>query len=195
MRLKENRPIYQISKFISAIGHPALLVPVTLIFVNFSIHSFEKALKLTLIGVGLGVLPILLYLLYQVKKGKFENFDVSNQKKRWSVYLLVIGMQLVITFFLYFQQFDPLYIKGALASLVLTVSSFLINFKLKVSQHTAFSFFLATLLLSVNTTFAFGFYIFALCNGLSRLVLSRHKPLEVIVGLLVGILSGVVFYI
>lgn len=183
-----------LSNIISTVGHPVLLVSVFVILVNFKEFGKEKAIELTLTALGVFVVPVVLYILYKMKKGDYHNFDVSERKKRNSLYPVIIVLQLILLGYLYFQDYSLMVKSGVWASMVLTIGGFIINQRLKVSMHTTVSFFIAILLVSVENTYAFSMLFFAMAIAYSRVQLGRHTFPEIVVGTLLGLFSGFVFH-
>lgn len=183
-----------ISNAISSIGHPILLGTLAAIYVNFSEFSREKAWNLTLTLILGCVLPIIGFLIYKMRKGDYENFDVSNQKKRNSLYLFSILLLAIFMGYLFLVNSTWLIKCGIIPVFLLTLSSYFINKKIKVSLHTSFSFLLATMMIQVETAAAFSMYLFAILIGYSRLYLKRHTIPEVALGAILGTGIGFIFH-
>lgn len=71
--------------------------------------------------------------------------------------------------------------------------SFIVNQWIKVSMHTSFNFLFALMMIPTNLYFGIGLMGYGFVNGWSRVQLSRHKPREVIAGLLLGNFTGTLF--
>ncbi|AWV96990.1 phosphatase PAP2 family protein [Arcticibacterium luteifluviistationis] len=191
MKLKAEQFL---SHLISSIGHPILLGSLAAIYVNFREFDTEKAWQLTLTLLIGCVLPIIGFLIYKMRKGDYENFDVSNQKKRNSLYIFSILLLALFMGYLFFVNSTWLIKCGIIPVFLLTFSSYFINKKIKVSLHTSFSFLLATMMIQVETSAAFTMYLFAILIGYSRLHLKRHSIPEVALGAILGIAIGFIFH-
>jgi membrane-associated phospholipid phosphatase len=178
------------ANIVSTIGNPLILSVVVAIYSNFKQYPFAQALKLTSYILLMVVLPIFWYINRQVKQGKYADHDVSARTKRPSLYLLglaVIGLTIGV---LYVNNQPIQIIRAIWAAFGLTLSSFLINFKLKTSLHTGFSFLIATLILPSDLWAGVILLAFACLIGWSRIVLRRHSPSEVLMGAILGFLWG-----
>lgn len=193
--MTSSKTLKTLSNIISTVGHPVLLVSVFIILVNFKEFGKEKAIELTLTAIGIFVIPVVLYIVYKMRKGDYKNFDVSERKKRNSLYPVIITLQLILLGYLYYKNYSWLTKSGIWASLVLTASGFIINQRLKVSMHTTVSFFIAVLLIFVENKYAFGMLFFATVIAYSRVQLGRHTFPEIVAGTLLGVCSGLVFHL
>lgn len=175
-------PMKAFSKFISRLFHPVLMFPLvlTLLFVH---HNALEGLAVTLVVSF--VIP-LIYLLLRMKAGKVSNFDISDRKQRYPIYFVsLMGMIVSLTYsYLYlplelFNEFLRLFI--------LAVVIMVINFKVKLSIHTALMIVLGIVLVSY---YEFSLWIFLLAPlvAYSRVTLKRHVPLEVVLGVIVPLL-------
>ncbi|WP_341225179.1 phosphatase PAP2 family protein [uncultured Arcticibacterium sp.] len=191
MKLKAEQFL---SHLISSIGHPILLGSLAAIYVNFREFDGDKAWRLTLTLIIGYVLPIVVFLIYKMKKGDYENFDVSNQKKRNSLYIFSIFLLALFMGYLFLINSTWLIKCGIIPVFLLTLSSYFINKKIKVSLHTSFSFLLATMMIQVETSAAFTMYLFAILIGYSRLHLKRHSIPEVALGAILGVGIGFIFH-
>ena len=190
-----NKTVRVLSHIISSVGHPVLLVTIFVILVNFKEFGKEKAIELSLTALGFFVVPVILYIIYKMKKGDYKNFDVSERKKRNTLYPFIIVLQILLIIFLYLKNYSWLIKSGVWASLVLSGSGFLINQTLKVSMHTTVSFFIAVLLIHVELPMAFTMFFFAAAIAYSRVLLGRHTFPEIVAGTILGLFSGFVFHL
>ncbi|MGR3809281.1 phosphatase PAP2 family protein [Jiulongibacter sp. NS-SX5] len=189
-----QKTVRTLSHIISSIGHPVLLVSVFVTLINFREYGKDKAIELTITALGVFVIPVVLYILYKMKKGDYGNFDVSERKKRNSLYPVIIVLQVLLIGFLYLKSYSWLIKSGAISSLFLTVAGFIINQRIKVSMHTTVAFFIAVLLIHVENSYAFSMLFFATAIAYSRVLLGRHTFPEIILGTILGLVSGAFFH-
>lgn len=182
------------SNLISSIGHPILLASLAAVYVNFREFPPEKAWRLTLTLLIGCVVPIIAFLLYKMRKGDYKNFDVSNQKKRDGLYIFAMVLLACFMAYLFITNSTWLIKCGIIPFFILTVSSYFINKKIKISLHTSISFLLATMMIEIETSAAFSMYLFAILIGYSRLNLKRHSVPEVALGAILGISIGFIFH-
>ena len=171
-----------------------MLVSAFVFLVNFKEFDISRALNLSLLVLGFIIIPVCLYILIQMKRGKYQNFDVSHRENRNSLYPIIILLQAVLFSFLVFKDYPWLIRSGLLSSLFLTTLGFFINQVLKVSMHTTVAFYLSVLLIHIEMKMAFTMLIFSALIAYSRVILGRHSVPEVTAGLFLGLISGGVFY-
>lgn len=171
-------------KAISLIAHPVFVFPV-LIAIYFDSNQLPALLTVLLLSFAL---PFI-YFLYLYKRGKISNFDVTNRTQRYPLYgATLVGLILSVIYLYFFSSAEIFHDFSRLIAIGVLIILF--NFKIKVSVHTA----LITLLcFSLFQDFGVSPLIFLLVPivAYSRLILKRHRPLE----LLLGVLIPAVFYI
>jgi hypothetical protein len=181
---------HKAANLISTIGNPLVLSVLVAIYSNFKEYPLKQALTLTGYILLIVVLPIFFYINRKVKQGNFADHDVSARTKRPSLYLVGLGVIGLMIGVLYFTHQPKDIISGAMAAFGLTLSSFLINFKLKTSLHAGFSFLIALLVLPSDLLVGGILFAFACLIGWSRLALRRHTLPEILMGTALGVTWG-----
>jgi hypothetical protein len=170
------------AKAISLIAHPVFVFPL-LTLIYFEWDQVESFLVIALLSF---VLPFL-YFLYLYKNKKISNFDVTERTQRYPLYAAaLLGLTLSLIY-LYFYSSEAILHDFSRILLIATVVV-LVNFKIKVSIHTA----LITLLcLSLVQDFNAHPLILLLIPLMmySRYSLKRHSLIELVLG--VGIPWGI----
>ena len=184
-----------IAKLISNFGNPFTLIFLFTVFSTFHFLPVNKAIKISIIILFIALIPTGLFIIYNVKKGTYTNYDVSNQKQRPSLYLFSLSVLIFIIAVLVFNQEPKFIIGGGIAAFILLLISFLVNMKVKCSLHTSFAVFIALAFLHLNLIWSFGLLLFAFFMGWSRLILRRHTIGEVMIGGILGSTVGLLFYI
>lgn len=182
--------IQKVAKVISILGHPFLTIPIYTLAITFSVCEIKDALFISFIIVGCFFVPVILWNFINTKRGKYTNFDVSDQKERGSMYVFVIPILTAVLFIFYLSHQSSSLILTILFALILTVVSYLINFKIKCSGHISLTIFLSFIVLPKNLTAAFILLICALIIGWSRIALKRHTFIEVLAGMIIGLIIG-----
>ncbi|QKZ11320.1 phosphatase PAP2 family protein [Spirosoma sp. KUDC1026] len=178
------------ARLISIIGHPLVTLSLFSLYIAFQRLPRQNALVLSVLLLGGMVVPICWHNYRQVKRGHYTNFDVSHQGQRTQFYPILIGLLSVTTLLQFItDQPRPIWL-GTLCVLALLVSAYVLNYVIKVSLHTALSFFLAWVIYSISPTGGIVMGLFALLITASRLVLRRHTVSEVIAGFLLGSVAG-----
>lgn len=180
----------RLAKIISTVGNPLSIA----LFFGLYLFYLEKdnpvQRNLLLIFMLSVVIPIVAYVGYNVRKKRFADYDVSDRNKRKGVYKVLIAVFLVLNIIFYVLDFD---IKGKLlvtTFLVHSLSSFMINQRIKVSMHTSYNFLFSFLFYPINTQISVFLFLFGFLNAWSRIALSRHKTFEVVLGFISGVFIG-----
>lgn len=188
---KTDTPLMNgISKFISNFFNP--LVSLFLYFLYSSLQNYtakEAAMRFLPILL-LTMLPISLWIFWNVKKGNYTNMDVSNRNQRKSLYFFIAGAIGAYLLYDYFKNgtVDILMIFLMILLLVMQIS----NYFVKSSMHTAFNIFVSALFFSVNPVMGIIWFGIAVLVGITRIILRRHTLKEVISG---AVIAGIVSFI
>lgn len=87
----------------------------------------------------------------------------------------------------------PAYIiRGGAITLALFVVSWIVNSFLKLSLHALFAFYCATILFRIGMVSGVIAFAFAVLVAWSRLFLQRHTGLELVTGIILGLVGGFV---
>jgi len=178
-----------VAKITSIIFHPvvfSLVLPYTLVFRHS--HNAIYALKWMVFSSIFLFLALFLFFLSRPKEF-FSDFDIAKREKRQLFYAIVC-----ISGILYLCA--ALFIKGpsfplSIVAIGIVLSCVLLeicNRFVKVSIHTSVA---VAFVVSMGLLYGWGvfFSLFIVIPGIiwSRLTLQKHTPIEVIVGILVGI--------
>jgi hypothetical protein len=181
MNLHIEKKSKTFAKAISIAAHPVFIFPL-LTSVYFDWEQIESFLVISLLSF---VLPFF-HFLYLYKKKKVSNFDVSERKQRYPLYASTfIGLTLSLIYLNLYSTEEIFYDFARL--MLIAVSLILVNFKIKVSIHTA----LITLLcLSLVKDFNVHPLVLLLIPFVmaSRYFLKRHSAIELLLGLGIPVL-------
>ena len=185
----------KLAGFLSIVFHPIILfLPVPYLIIMRAENNYFQAVIWTLFSwLILSVLGI--FIMYQVKTGKFTNLDVSVRSQR-PLFFLSVGIAIAV------YSISLLLFNGPVVMLVLAGGAIvalglldLINSKIKTSIHVA----------SVTSILC----AFVVLNGLmyswtllliplvawSRITLQRHSLSETIMGAIFGFFITIVVYV
>ena len=178
-----------IARALSIVGHPALLVPASVMGAAAGSQAppqllWGAAAASVFVAVGVGV-----YSLVQVRAGRWTHIDASlpQERSQLNIFLVLVLFGLVAMLW-WGRQPRPLFV-GAAAAGCLVVVAHLLRGRLKVSLHAAFAVFVTSLLWPHAVAVLLGL-VLAAGVAWSRLVLGRHTPIEVATGLLAGAATG-----
>ncbi len=184
----------RIAYYISNIGNPFTLLFLFTIYSCFYLLPLIRAFKITLLITFLALVPTALFIYFNVRKGSYSNYDVSNQQQRFSLYMFSLSIIALITVCLFLNAEPPFIIGVSVSAFVLMTTSFLVNLQLKCSLHTSFAVFISIGFLPLNSYICAILLLFSIVMGWSRVILRRHTFAEVITGGVLGMAIGFLFY-
>ena len=174
------------ARALSVLGHPALLMPVAVVLAAATKNAPLRVLYAAAAATVFVAVSVVVFSLVQVRAGRWSHVDASIPQERSQ-----LNHFLASALLWWSGQPRPIFtglaVGGALVGFALVLRSWL-----KVSLHAAFAVFAASL--SWPSLPAVVLVLF-LAAGVSwsRLVLRRHTPQEVVVGLLAGCVAGLGF--
>ncbi len=182
----------KLARTLSIIGHPALLVPVASIAMAADRGASPSQLRTILMILGLLVLIVLAFSVYQVRSGRWSHVDAVRREDRKALNAMLLGVLLIPGLVLArLPDYRPV---GAALALGggMVMAAMLLAGQLKCSLHLAFGAFSTLLLWRHPAWFAGGI---ALQMGVawSRLMLQRHTPAEIVSGTAMGIVAGLIY--
>lgn len=187
MEEKQTSFVHKISKIISEFFSP--LVSLFLFFVYKSIREYtlKDSIFHFLPILLIIILPIILWLIWNVKTGRYTNMDVSNRVQRKTFYIFTAVAVISYLLFYYIQNgsIDLLMLFILILLFALQIS----NFFIKSSMHTAFNVFVAALFYLLNWKMGIVWLGIAILVGITRVILKRHTIKEVFMG------AGIAFLI
>lgn len=187
MEEKKTSLLYIVSRIISDFFNP--LVSLFIYFVYFSIqhYTFKEASQHFLPILLIAILPVIIWMVWNVKTGRYTNMDVSDRVQRKSLYIFIAVCIISYLTFNYikngFIDFVMLFI------LILLFALQFSNLYIKSSMHTAFNVFVAALFFAFDHTIGFLWLGIAVIVGITRVILKRHTVKEVFMG------AGIAFLI
>lgn len=188
----QTKTIQYIARFFSVVGHPLLTISVLVLFLTHRLLPSHQANWISGIIIFGVTIPIAVYNLIKMSKGKFANFDVSNQQERKSFYPFAIGLMSLLTAYFYFTNTQfPLLISCVCFLGMLIVFSIL-NIRVKASLHAGINFYITFILFHYEKAWGFPMLVFAILILISRKILQRHSWLELICGAILGSLTAIV---
>ena len=190
--MKETLPtLYKLANLLSIIGHPLLTWTVFSVYISFRQLPVRNAMLISGLLIGGVVVPVGILTYRKVKQGKYSNFDISNRRQRAGFYPFVIGLMTLATGLLVVTNQPRSFIYGMGVALLLLIVSYGVNFFIKASMHTSLSIFLAWAGSLISFRLGVMLGLWAVLVAASRLILVRHTLLEVVIGALIGLVSGV----
>jgi membrane-associated phospholipid phosphatase len=183
----------KIARAISVIGHPFVLLTLTVLIAALSAAPLKQALTIVAVTVTLTVVPLLFIIRRKVAAGKWSDHDVSDASQRRGFYPLVIAVTALALLIFYLLNFPPGLLTGMLISLAVLLIAMVVNHYSKISLHQIFAVYFAVALFAVGAWAGAAFLLVAALVGWSRVELTRHSAAQVISGALLGAAAGAAF--
>ncbi|HEU4579814.1 MAG TPA: hypothetical protein VFS67_16255 [Polyangiaceae bacterium] len=176
-------PLHGVARYLSILGHPFVVLPASIAAIAVLRGADPRlALPLALVFVA-----VVLALALGVRRGRFNDFDVSQRERRPGFYALVILATVVLGVRL---RRDPQAFWACVTAGVTLVACGLLNRWIKVSLHTAFALYAAGLWCAWSPGAGLLALPFAAAVAWSRLRLRRHSRAEVLAGAAAGLAAG-----
>lgn len=191
MTEKPTSSLHKVSRIISDFFNP--LISLIIFFVYMSVHEYnlKQALSHFLPILLMVIIPVVAWIIYNVKTGRYTNMDVSNRVQRKTLYIFIgtcVVLYLLYTYVRY-GRFDFVMLFILILLLALQIS----NYYIKSSMHTAFNIFVAALFFNIETSMGIVWLFIAALVGLTRIILKRHTPKEVILGAFIAFLVSFLY--
>lgn len=187
MEEKNSSLTHKISKIISDFFNPLVSLFIFFIYMSIQSYTLKDSLVYFLPILLLIMLPVIIWLVWNVKTGRYTNMDVSNRVQRKTLYIFIAVCVLTYILFNYLKNgyvdFIMLFI------LILLFALQISNLYIKSSMHTAFNVFVAALFFSLNWKLGILWLGIAALVGITRIILKRHTIKEVFMG------AGIAFLI
>ena len=173
----------RLARHFSVVGHPFIVIPASVGAVSvLRGGDSHAAARVAFLFVAVSVA-----ILFGVKAGQFNDFDVSERQRRPGFYVLVTGATVALAVWL---RNEPAPLRGcAIAGAVLAACG-LLNRWTKASLHTAFALYAAGLWGAWSVSAGLVALPIAASVGWSRAHLGRHSWSEVLAGAAVGLVGG-----
>lgn len=182
------------ARFISIVGHPFVTATAMAAGSAVRLSGPGGAARGALVVALLALLPIAVVMLVQVRRGAWQNVDASNVRERPVLFAAsAAGLVLLLAYSLAARP-ESFLVRGAIGTLAMVLACAAATRWLKVSLHVAFAALAATTLLLVGSPLGWLLAAAVPVLAWSRLKLARHRPAEVVVGLLAGVLAGIGIY-
>ncbi|GEN74637.1 phosphatase PAP2 family protein [Chryseobacterium hagamense] len=180
--MEENQSplLYKLSKVISDFFNPLLSLFLFFAYMSFMKYSLKNSVLYFLPILLIIIAPVITWLVWNVKTGRYTNMDVSNRVQRKSLYVFIATC---VVFYIAFNYFKNGYVDLVMLFILILLFALQIsNFFIKSSMHTAFNVFVAALFFALSPTMGLVWLAIAILVGVTRIILKRHTPKEVFMG-------------
>lgn len=180
MEEKKTSLLHKISKVISDFFNPLVSLVIFFVYMSIREYSFKESLLYFLPLLLMIIAPVVIWLVWNVKTGRYTNMDVSNRVQRKTLYVFIAACVIIYLIFNYIKNgyIDLVMLFILILLFTLQIS----NFFIKSSMHTAFNIFVAALFFTLNWKMGLVWLGIACLVGLTRIILKRHTVKEVFMG-------------
>jgi membrane-associated phospholipid phosphatase len=178
------------ARFLSILGHPFVTVAVMVSVSTMQLSKPQEALR-ALVVVGLiAIVPVAALMAWQVRRGAWQNVDASNRRERPVLFGVSLAVLAVLVAFLMVRRPDSFYAHSAAGTLAMLVVCAIATRWVKVSLHLAFAALAGTSLALLGSPVGWLLLGGVPALAWSRLKLERHRPIELVLGLVIGVAAG-----
>lgn len=191
MEEKNSSLTHKISRVISDFFNPLVSLFIFFICMSVKTYTFKESLSYFLPILLMIMIPVIIWLVWNVKTGRYTNMDVSNRVQRKTLYLFIAACVII---YLIFNYIINGYIDLVMLFILILLFSLQIsNFFIKSSMHTAFNIFVAALFFTLDWKWGLGWLGIAILVGITRIILKRHTIKEVFMGAGIAFLVSFIY--
>jgi len=173
----------QIADLISNIVNPFVICIAIIVLVSFeSVTGTFDAIRWSLIMTGLTVLPILIGLIYLVRRGKVNRIFTDIRQQRTIVYIIGTVCVAIGCAILYFSSAPKMLVAAFISGLAGALIFMMINLKWKISLHTGAISALGAILSILYGWIGVLSLLVVTLTGWARVETNHHTTTQVIGG-------------
>ncbi|SHM48120.1 hypothetical protein SAMN05444267_105017 [Chryseobacterium polytrichastri] len=191
--MEEKQPsfIHTVSKIISDFFNPLVSLIIFFVYMSIQKYSLQDSLSYFLPILLMVIIPVVIWLVWNVKTGRYTNMDVSNRIQRKTLYIFIAAC---VGIYLSFNYIKNGYIDFVMLFILILLFALQIsNFFIKSSMHTAFNVFVAALFFVLSCTMGILWLGIAALVGITRIILKRHTVKEVFMGAGIAFLVSFIY--
>lgn len=180
--MEEKQPslLHKISKVISDFFNPMVSLFIFFIYMSVRKYSWQESLHYFVPILLMIIIPVVIWLIWNVKTGRYTNMDVSDRVQRKTLYIFIAACVIIYLIASYFRNG---YIDLVMLFILILIFTMQIsNFFIKSSMHTAFNVFVAALFFTLDWKAGLIWLGIAILVGITRIILKRHTVKEVFMG-------------
>jgi hypothetical protein len=182
--------VRQLARWVSILAHPFVMVAL-LVAVPAARRSPGGAVRPVLIILAATVVPIAVLMVSKVRRGRWLNVDASRPSERPALFTVALGGLVAALSAVLYTDPRSFLVRGMLIVAAFLLVAAVLTRWVKLSLHVAFAALAATTLSSIGS--AVGYVLVAVIPVVfwSRIALERHRVHELVIGLVLGMLTGV----
>lgn len=190
----EGKPpslVHKISKVISDFFNPLVSLFIFYVYMSVKEYSFKDSLLYFVPILLMTIIPVIIWLIWNVRTGRYTNMDVSDRVQRKTLYIFVAGC--LIGYLIFYYVRNGYIDLVMLFILILLITMQISNFFIKSSMHTSFNIFVAALFFTLDWKMGLIWLGIAVLVGITRVILKRHTVKEVFMGAGIAFLVSFVY--
>ncbi|AZA98390.1 ABC transporter permease [Chryseobacterium joostei] len=180
MEEKKSSLLHKTSKVISDFFNPLVSLIIFFVYMSTREYTAKESFLYFLPVLLMIIIPVVVWLIWNVKTGRYTNMDVSNRVQRKTLYIFIAACVIAYLAFNYIKNgyIDLVMLFILILLFCLQVS----NFFIKSSMHTSFNIFVAALFFTLDWKMGLIWLGIAILVGVTRVILKRHTVKEVFMG-------------
>ncbi|MBO9691506.1 phosphatase PAP2 family protein [Chryseobacterium sp.] len=191
MEEKKSSLLHTFSKIVSDFFNPLISLILFFIYMSIREYSLKESMLYFLPILLMIVIPVIIWLVWNVKTGRYTNMDVSNRIQRKTLYIFIAG---AVISYLIFNYIRNGYIDWVMLFILILLFALQIsNLFIKSSMHTAFNVFVAALFFSLDWKMGLIWLGIAILVGITRIILKRHTVKEVFMGAAIAFMVSFIY--
>ncbi|AZA76341.1 ABC transporter permease [Chryseobacterium sp. G0186] len=180
MEEKKSSLLYKTSRVISDFFNPLVSLIIFFVYMSAREYTIKESFLYFIPILLMIIVPVIIWLVWNVKTGRYTNMDVSNRVQRKTLYIFIA---VCVIAYLIFNYIKNGYIDLVMLFILILLFSLQIsNFFIKSSMHTSFNVFVAALFFTLNWKMGLIWLGIAVLVGVTRVILKRHTVKEVFMG-------------
>ena len=183
---------YRIGRIISQIFHPTINGFVAFVLVGAAapdLPTVRYGLTWAAICIATIIIPPALYFYLRLFHGDFSDDDVSRRSERTGLYIAALLSTTIGSIVLYRFGMPFVFLRLLVAAVAVTLVCMLVNFRWKISVHSASIATLSMLATLFLHSIGAIFWLFALAVGWARIRTGNHTPLQILAGWTVAVVG------
>lgn len=181
----------QVARWVSMLAHPFVMVAL-LVAVPAMRQSSGKPVQSVLVAAIAVVVPMAVLMFLQVRRGRWSNVDASKPSERPLLFLVAVAGLVAALGWLLVKDPQSFLVRGMLVVVAFLLLAAFLTRWVKLSLHVAFAALTATTLSLLGSPVGYALLAVVPLVFWSRLVLGRHRVPELLVGLVLGVVTGIV---
>ena len=183
-----------LARWVSILAHPFIMVGILVTVAARRYGPPADATRILLWTTLFTILPLVILMTIQVRRGSWAHVDASHPRERPLLFAVgAIGL-LALLACLFVLRPHSILIRGVVGTLAMLATCAVVTRWVKVSLHMAFAALTTTSLMLLGSPIGWALLAVLPLLAWSRLVLGRHRPLEVALGALAGFVSAMAIH-